>query len=170
MSGDPAQQLEELHPASFGWALACCRWQREEAEEVLQATYLKVLDGRARFDGRSSFRTWLFAVIRRTAAERRRAGWVRRLAGGRWLDGQPAPAPVPTPESAARDCELARALRRGLRALPGRQREVLHLVFYQELTIEAAARVLGISVGSARTHYQRGKAGLRRLLAQGSEP
>ena len=39
------------------------------------------------------------------------------------------------------------------------------LVFYQELSVAEAASVLGISVGTARTHYQRGKQRLRELLA-----
>jgi DNA-directed RNA polymerase specialized sigma24 family protein len=104
------RRLEEIHPATAGWALSCCRWDREEAEEVLQMTYLKVLDGRARFDDRSSFKTWLFGVVRRTAAERRRSRWMRAVAGLRWRDGRPSPPPVPTPESrlAARPNRRAR--------------------------------------------------------------
>lgn len=43
------RHLEELHPASFGWALQCCRWDRQEAEEVLQTIYVKILAGQARF-------------------------------------------------------------------------------------------------------------------------
>src|SRR5258708_9778583 len=100
MTGEPIERgLEELHPASAGWALSCCRWDSEEAEEVLQMTYLKILDGRARFDERSSFKTWLFGVIRRTAAERRRSRWLRSAAGLRWHHARPSPAPAPTPES-----------------------------------------------------------------------
>ena len=38
----------------------------------MQLAYVKVLEGSAKFDGRSSFRTWLFGVVRRTAAEQRR--------------------------------------------------------------------------------------------------
>jgi RNA polymerase sigma factor (sigma-70 family) len=170
MSADPAQQLAELHPASFGWALACCRWDREEAEEVLQTAYLKVLDGRARFDERSSFRTWLFAVVRRTAAERRRAGWLRLLGTARWLNGRPRPVPAPDPETEAVDSASVLGLRQALRELPARQREVVHLVFYQDLTVDEAARVLGISAGSARTHYHRAKAGLRRALGAEEAP
>ena len=55
-------------------------------------------------------------------------------------------------------------LRRCLDRLPARQRQVLHLVFYQDLTVEQAGEVMGISVGSARTHYHRGKLRLRREL------
>src|SRR5438105_911030 len=76
---DVVGQLGALHPDSFGWALACCRRERTEAEDVLQMVYLQVLDGRARFDGRSSFKTWLFSVIRRTAAGERRRRLMRRV-------------------------------------------------------------------------------------------
>jgi RNA polymerase sigma-70 factor (ECF subfamily) len=58
--------------------------------------------------------------------------------------------------------QLAQALER----LSRRQREVLLLVFYHEYTIEEAAAVLEIGVGSARTHYERGKARLRELLKE----
>ena len=60
--------------------------------------------------------------------------------------------------------ETSRELIAALERLSGRQRDVLHLVFYQELTIAAAAEILGISIGSARAHYERGKANLRRIL------
>lgn len=66
--------LETCQGQSYRWALHCCAGDRVGAEDVLQTAYLKVLDGRARFDGRSSFSTWLFAVIRRTAADERQHG------------------------------------------------------------------------------------------------
>ena len=62
-------QLEQLHEDSFGWALSCCGWNEADAEDVLQTTYLKVVSRRARFGGRSAFKTWLFGVIRQTARE-----------------------------------------------------------------------------------------------------
>jgi RNA polymerase sigma-70 factor (ECF subfamily) len=158
--------LERLHPASFGWALVCCGHDREEAEEVLQEVYLSVLESRARFDGRSTARTWLFAVIRRTAAARRRRGWRRRLALARWFERQPAPPPTRSPESALEAAETTSALREALARLPERQRQVLHLAFYQDLTVEEAARVMGVSLGSARTHYHRGKEAVRLLLSE----
>src|ERR1700730_4924406 len=102
------RQIEEFHPSSFGWALQCCRWDRQEAEDVLQATYVKVLAGQARFAGRSSLRTWLFAVILRPAADRRRPHWARALFSLRWRNGRPEPSPVATPEALTGDAETAR--------------------------------------------------------------
>src|SRR5712691_6455943 len=71
--------LEAHHVESYGWALSCCRRRRDEAENVLQLVYVKVLSGKAVFDGRSSFKTWLFAVIRNTAAHEHRMELLRRL-------------------------------------------------------------------------------------------
>lgn len=68
--------LAETHAEAFGWALACCHRDRFLAEEVLHVAYVKVLDGSARFDQRSSFKTFLFGVIRKTAMEQRRANWL----------------------------------------------------------------------------------------------
>ncbi len=124
---------------------------------------LTLLDGRARFDGRSSFRTFLFAVIRRTAAERRRRAAVRGVALARWWRNLPDPVGADPEREAARSAE-SRSLAAGLASLPARQRQVLHLVFYQDLSIREAAEVIGVTLGTARTHYERGKRRLRLLL------
>lgn len=160
------RDLERLHPASFGWAMACCGWNRTEAEETLQSAYLKALDGRASFRGDSSTRTWFFGVLRRTAAERRRARRVRSAALLGWFHRSPRPEPAATPEGDTDRSESCRRVRRQLARLSPRQREMLHLVFYQEMTIQEAAEILRIPVGTARTHYERGKGRLRRLLAE----
>lgn len=153
--------LEELHPSSWGWALACCDRNRDDAEEVLQMAYLKVMDGRARYDGRSAFKTWLFAVIRKTALEYWRWGRVRRRLREVFI-----------PRVAEQDDETrvvhrerSRQLIAALGRLARRQREVLELVFYHDMTIEAAAATLGISAGAARVHYDRGKKKIREVLS-----
>jgi len=159
---DLEQQLEELHPASFAWAHGLCGRDADEAQEVLQETYLKIFEGKARFDGRSTLKTWLFAVIRRTAAARRRLRWLRDL---RFVFHDVSRV-ADDHESAERrviHSERTSALLRALNRLARRQREVIELVFYHELTIEEAAAVVGVSVGTARVHYHRAK---QRLLAE----
>jgi RNA polymerase sigma-70 factor (ECF subfamily) len=162
------EQLERGHVAAFGWALACCKGDKHEAEDVLHDSYLSVLNGRARFDARSSFQTWLFGVIRLTAASSRRRAWLRSLL----LQKQNGAVPAGSTALPDADIELRSRndrLRQLLNRLADRQRQILHLVFYQEMTIEEASRVMGISIGSARTHYARGKERLATLLEQRKE-
>ena len=153
--------MAALHPAIFAWALACTRWNTVDAEEVLQSVYLSVLEGRARFDGRSSLKTWLFSVVRNTAARFRRRRWLEARDPWKLLLGaghQTGPL-----DALAAEQRGAR-VRRALGALPARQREVLDLVFFHDMTVEQAAEVMAVSLGTARTHYHRGKLRLLELL------
>ena len=152
-------QLEELHTASFGWALSCCRQNHAEAEEVLQTVYLKILQGKASFDGQSKLQTWLFAVIRNTAISERRKSLVRSIATPPFENTIDARSQIELERS-----EVQQRFQAALQRLPARQRETLHLVFYQELSLSEAAQVMSISIGSARQHYERGKKRLRELL------
>ncbi len=159
-------QLERLHSESFGWALSCCGHDETEAEDVLQTTYLKIITGKATFEGRSSFKTWIFGVIRRTAQEVSRRA---RAEGGRLIHLVPDDLEDPSIESPDRrlsEEKTAEQLGAAMLKLSDRQRETLHLVFYQDLSIAEAAEVMEISLGSARTHYERGKSRLRNLLLE----
>ncbi|GAB4253170.1 MAG: hypothetical protein Kow00109_28800 [Acidobacteriota bacterium] len=157
------QRLEETHRDAFGWALYCCGGDRDQAEDVLQTVYAQVLGQRARFDGRSSFKTWLYTIIRRTAQRERLKLWKRWQ---RRTEDEPELPIEPGQEQLVYRRELAARLRKFLNRLSPRQQEVLRLVFYHGLTVEEAAGVLGISVGSARTHYERGKGRLAGLLRE----
>lgn len=151
-------ELEKLHAASFGWALSCCRQNRSDAEEVLQNVYLKILQGRAVYRGESRLQTWLFAVIRKTAISERRKQLLRTL------HSIVSPGVDDELESELERSEMQRRFRKALAQLPARQRETLHLVFYQDLSLSEAAEVMNVSVGSARRHYERGKKRLREAL------
>jgi RNA polymerase sigma-70 factor (ECF subfamily) len=163
---DLEAEIRRLHAQSFGWAMSCCGRSRADAEDVLQNAYIAVLQQHTTFDGRSSFRTWLFGVIRNTARDHR-----RRVSRN---DARAAPMPAddrlpsgsPGALAGLEKQELAGRLAAALERLPQRQHEVLHLVFYQEMSIAEAAGVMRVSVGSARTHYDRGKRRLRALLAE----
>jgi RNA polymerase sigma factor (sigma-70 family) len=159
-------QLEALHPHSFGWALACCGRRREDAEDLLHDVYVKVLDGEARFDGRSALKTWLFGVIRHMARARLRRDRLRALLGLRHAARIDGPSPPALPDDDAVASDRRDRTRRALARLAARQREVLQLVFYHDLTIEEAANVMDVSLGSARVHYERGKRRMASLLAE----
>jgi RNA polymerase sigma-70 factor, ECF subfamily len=160
------RELERLHAACWGWALACCARDRDAAEDTLQSAYLRILSGKARFDGRSSVRTWVFGVIRRTALEERRRGISRRSREQPAERGSDSVSdPAPGADLVVEQTEARAALLSALDTLSPRQREVLHLVFYHDMTIEEAAGVMQISLGSARTHYDRGKKAMALALS-----
>jgi RNA polymerase sigma-70 factor (ECF subfamily) len=156
--------LEKHHAAGYGWALSCCSRDPGLAEDVLQTVYLKVLQGKARYNGRASFRTWLFSVIRKTAADEYRRSFFRRLKLLEYKQQSQQANPQDSSGHGTTPPEEVSMFQEALAALPKRQQEVLHLVFYQDLAVREAAQVMGISLGSARTHYERGKRRLRESL------
>ena len=156
------QALADLHEGAFGWALSLMAYDAEAAEDVMQQAYLALLEGKAQYKGNSSLKTWLYAVIRNMA---------RRYVRGRTLERsrveQYGAMPIETESALPESDERSTALvRRAIQALPERQRQVLELVIDAELTLAEAATVLGIGIGSARTHYHRAKQTLRAELEQ----
>jgi RNA polymerase sigma factor (sigma-70 family) len=139
------------------------------AEEVLQSAYLTILSGRTRFNGDSSLKTWLFGVIRWTARteRRRRMLWINRHADSSVV--KDIADPIRGADVAVEESDQRAALVTALASLSVRQREVLQLVFYHGMTIEEAAAVMKVSLGSARTHYNRGKKALAQKLKPETE-
>jgi len=168
-TADIRTQLATLHASSFAWAMACCGRRHEDAEDVLHDVYARVLGDGARFDGRSSFKTWLFGVIARTAQSRVRRERMRALLVSTRVFRLDVPAQPPPPDEDAVAGDRRERTRAALERLSRRQRDVLLLVFYHDLTVEEAASVMRVSVGSARVHYQRGKARLAALLSGNRE-
>ncbi len=168
-SGSLRERLERHHFDASGWSLACCNHDEDLAHDVLHEAYLRVLDGRARYRAKSSFKTWLFGVIRLVALETRRRDERRGVERG--VENSAEPAVVPPMDLASgslEQVELVARLNEALTGLSCRQREVMHLVFYQSLTVAEAARVMEVGVGAARTHYHRAKTRLRKVLSQES--
>jgi len=78
-------------------------------------------------------------------------------------------APAPSPDAASAEHGMLRALERAevmtaLRALPTRQREVLVLRYYADLSEAQIAETMGISSGAVKSHASRGIAALRKTM------
>ncbi|WP_036428055.1 MULTISPECIES: sigma-70 family RNA polymerase sigma factor [unclassified Mycobacterium] len=159
---------------------------REIAEDVVQDTWIALLKGIGSFEGRSSLRTWLFAILiniakNRGVRERRNAdlavaaftgGTVdpARFRGaddpypGHWLSAA-APSPFPdTPEGSALGQELITVARRGLDTLPERQRVVVTMRDMLGLDSDEVCELLEISAANQRVLLHRGRAAVRQVL------
>ena len=160
------QALADLHEGAFGWALSLTAYDPQAAEDVMQQAYLALVEGKARFDGEASLKTWLFAVIRNSARRHARS---RQLEARRIEAFSTELAEEPGEDEPRQDDAPTNALRQAIVGLPERQRQVLELVIDSEFTLQEAAHVMGITVGSARTHYHRAKQTLRRQLGEAED-
>jgi RNA polymerase sigma-70 factor (ECF subfamily) len=152
---------------------------RAVAEEACQDTWLAVVRGVDRFEGRSSFKTWLFRILlnrsRSSATREQRAGRPDGDAVERF-DASDAWAEPPVPWSDRVDDRLvaehlADRVHRLLPTLPAHQRQVILLRDVEGLAPKDVVSLLGITDGNQRLLLHRGRARLRALLTveMGSE-
>lgn len=146
------------------------------AEEAVQDTWMGAVRGIDRFEGRSSFKTWLFRILvnrARSAGSSERTGETieslptvdpsRFDSQGQWAD----PLDQWT-EDALNRIEARRwlpVLKVALNELPPRQRQVVLLRDVEGLSSGEACAVLGIGLGNQRILLHRGRSRLREVLA-----
>jgi RNA polymerase sigma-70 factor (ECF subfamily) len=155
------------------------------AEEVVQDTWVGVLRGIDGFEGRSSFRTWLFRILvnrARTAGARERrtiavgdTGAVgdteaavaasRFGSGGSWAS--PPEHWIEDAEDRLEAGKLAGFLRTAIDDLPDRQRQVVTLRDLEGLSSEEVCGVLEISESNQRVLLHRGRSRLRQAVETG---
>ena len=147
---------------------------RAVAEEVAQDTWLAVVRGVDRFEGRSSFKTWLFRILlyraRSAASREQRAGRPDEGVGDDRFDGSGAWATPPEPWADHTDDRLvaerlAARVHELLPQLPESQRQVVVLRDLEGLSPRDVAELAGITDGNQRVLFHRGRARLRQLLA-----
>jgi len=191
-SGDEAVFAQLLDDWSRSMLLLARTFVSTEAsaEEVVQDTWLAVIRGIDRFEGRSSLRTWVYRILVNTAKkrgvrERRTVPW-SSLADddhgptvdpalfrdaddpypGHWKRGE-EPSPFPdTPEGSVLGNELVDVARRELDKLPDRQRIVVTLRDMLGFDFAEVCDLLDVSVANQRVLLHRGRAAVRQALEE----
>jgi len=133
---------------------------RTEAEDATQEAFMKAYRALASFRPGAKFSTWIFTICYR--------GCCDRLARRKRISGEELPDradPAAGPEALAEQSDQARALRAAIDALPEKYRTVITLYHIQGKQYEEIAAVLGLPLGTVKTHLFRAKEQLRKLLA-----
>jgi len=146
--------LIERHAGSLlGFLLRVSR-DRDDAEDLLQDTWMRVARGARSFDPARRVRPWLYGIAANLARDafRRRAVRVR---AGRETRSNAAPPALFRPIEAI-------DMRERLLRLPDRLREVLVLRFYEGFDEAEMADVLGIPRGTVKSRLHAAIAALRR--------
>jgi len=146
---------------------------RSVAEEVVQDTWLAVVRGVDRFEGRSSFKTWLFHILlnraRTTAGREHRSTLLPEGDFDDRFDGTGAWATPPVPWSDQVDDRLvaerlAQRVREVLPSLPDTQRQVVVLRDIEGLAAAEVSELLGLTDGNQRVLLHRARARIREQI------
>ncbi|MEU8260462.1 RNA polymerase sigma factor [Micromonospora sp. NPDC048999] len=140
----------------------------DAAQDVVAETFLAAFRHRARYDGtRPIARPWLFGILVKEIARHRRKErtYLKAVASAprETVDG-PAERVVDEVMAWASRAGVAAALL----ALSARERELLLLIAWSELSYEEAAEVLGLPIGTVRSRLSRARQKVRRQLAEGT--
>jgi RNA polymerase sigma-70 factor (ECF subfamily) len=169
-SGDPTalQQVYERFGAAVHHVASRALSNRADAEDVTQATFIAAWMGRETFDpDRGSLLGWMLTIARRKVVDRLRA-----MARERRLTDVVETLPDTAASQDGPDRVVDRLIVADeLARLPGEQRRVLELAFYDDLTHERIASHTGLPLGTVKSHLRRGMARLRqRLEVDGGAP
>lgn len=139
----------------------------EEARDLAQEAFVRIYQGLGQYGGESSFSTWAFVIVRNLCYARSRH-LARELAildgeeGGALRDRLEAEDANPAVDLLRRDTQ--QAIQEAMMELPEKYRLVIALHHFQAMKYEEIAEVLGLPVGTVKTHLFRGKALLKGVL------
>ncbi len=174
--------VEQYHPAMVRLATAYVP-SYAVAEEVAQEAWLGVLNGLARFEGRSSLKTWIFRILTniaktRGAREQRSTAFSsvfddladdetavdpeRFAAGGHWLLAPSGWGDSPEQQLEGAECQAL--IHATIESLPANQREVIRLRDVLGFTSEEVCNALDVSETNQRVLLHRARSRVRKAL------
>lgn len=156
---------DKYQQAVFAFAHGRCG-QADLASDCVHDTMLDVWRSAARFSGKSSVKTWLFAIARNKLADimckRGRLSFVAEVEDG--------PDTAPNPEAAAMAASDSARLHECLDGLSDPQRSAIRLAFLEDLTYPEIAEIEAVPVGTVKTRIHHAKQALMRCLGSDVRP
>lgn len=152
------KELYELIAPALGQFIKARTGDPAEAADVVQDAFLEVWRTAGRFEGRSSVKTWIFAIARFNLIDR-----LRKKGREEPLDEDfDAPDPSPQPQALLEAASDTQQVRLCIDKLPRAQARAVRLAFYDELSYGEIAEIEGIPEGTVKTRIFHAK----KILAQ----
>lgn len=159
----------------YGYALHLSR-NPEDAADLVQETYARAFKAKSQYRLGTNARAWLFAILRNTFLNERRSAcrsprtvscdWLEELAGEE-QEGFASPKGR-NPEREYVDSLMREDIEKALLQLPEDFRSAVVLCDVEEMSYAEIAQVLDVPIGTVRSRIHRGRAILKRLLAEWS--
>ncbi|WP_339312946.1 RNA polymerase sigma factor [Paenibacillus sp. FSL M7-0896] len=142
---------------------------RQDAEDLFQEVWVRVLRKLEKYDAERPFKPWLFQVAFNMYRDRYRK-WKSVYALWTWLSSDAELIhirdPAPLAEEDLLRHEEHRHLEECLRSLPKRYLAPLILYYYEEFSYEGIAEVLGVPLGTVKSRLNHGKKLLHKLMKE----
>src|ERR1700684_3492650 len=164
----PLTGFEDLAMPMFDSLYNFARWlvhNSNDAEDLVQETYLKALRGFASFQPGTNFRAWMFQILRNTflsscsKLERRMT-----VALDSEHDGPELAVDTETPETILMNRCNSQLVRRAIDNLPAHYREALLLCEVEEISYQEIAKILSIPIGTVMSRLARARKAVRRTV------
>ena len=167
--GEAFRLLVERHSRAIFRLTYRMTGNEQDAEDMVQETFLRAYRQIRSYDSRAAFGTWLFRIATNCSLDLLRKRGVRReCQEPGFEDGGPKmelPSPAPSPERLAISTQIRRRVRVALAQLSPAERAAFILRHFEGVSIDEICQALGHSNSAARQSVFRAAAKLRRALA-----
>jgi RNA polymerase sigma factor (sigma-70 family) len=160
--------FEELAMPLFDSLYNFARWlshDSNDAEDLVQETYLKALHGFASFQRGTNFRAWIFQILRNTflssclKLDRRMT-----VAMDSEEDGPELAVDTTTPETVLMNRSHSQVVQRAIEDLPVHYREALLLCDVEEMSYQEISQIFSIPLGTVMSRLARARKAVREVL------
>jgi RNA polymerase sigma-70 factor, ECF subfamily len=140
----------------------------EDAADLTQKTFARTWQSLGSYQRRSSFSTWLHGIAHHVYLDWRRKRTLGDAQTDEWWEAQSADSPTPFENTAER--ELAQQLYRWVDSLDDEKKQTVHLHYYQNLTLNETAEVLGVATSTVKYRLREALAFLRSRSVEAESP
>lgn len=171
LEGDPeafAELVDRYRSPVFSY-LSRCGVASDDRDDLFQDIFIRVHRAAASYDPRRPLHPWLFTIVANAVRNHLRRQRVRSLVGSSEEIGEP-PATNPGAERVTAGRQTMAWLEERIRRLPLVRREVLLLACVESLPLKEVATVLGLPLGTVKTHLRRARLTLAEELAHRDAP
>ena len=162
---------------AYAIAFNMCSGDHEQAQDITQEAFLKVLKNINRFRGESEFSTWLYRIIFNTYLDSRKQRlkwghifsfwWIKKDKGGSGkevLEELPDKNEIKNPLNVLQTKYFEQEIQKALHLLPEKQRIVFQLKVINEMSIKEIAKITGSAEGTVKSHLFRATRSLQKTL------
>lgn len=170
MSDDLAKRISVIYEMYYNdiyYFLCYFTGREEDAEDLAQEVFSRLLKILPQYDGRVAMKTWLFSIAKYAAIDQYRKQKWQRLFSDNWLSQLMTKEGLPEPELETK--EEMRLIKQALQKLKPQLRIIVILRYIEEYSVKETAEILDIPERKVRVDCHRGLKALQKIMGKSTE-